>query len=90
MMHKMNEAKKAVNFVSRNIMLKQTMPLLFETLSQYPVVCARIMGSQLNPNLKGKYGSILSWRAACLLPIFKAFPFQGSTDFTFTIRDHVL
>ena len=32
MMHKMNVAKKAVNFVRRNIMLKQTMPL-FETLS---------------------------------------------------------
>ncbi|HQC82802.1 MAG TPA: hypothetical protein PLD22_05695 [Bacillota bacterium] len=35
-------------------MLKQTMPLLFEAFSQYPMACARVRGSQLNPNLIGE------------------------------------
>jgi Cu-Zn family superoxide dismutase len=62
-------------------MLKQTMPLLFETLSQYPVVCARVRGSQLNPNLIGDVWVYPFLEGSVLVADSQGIPFSGFYGF---------
>ncbi len=62
-------------------MLNQTLPLLLDTLSSYPVLCANIEGSQLNPNLKGDVWVYPFLEGSLLLVDIQGIPFAGFYGF---------
>ena len=62
-------------------MLKQTMPLLFEAFSQYPMACARVRGSQLNPNLIGEVWVYPFLEGSLLVADIQGLPFSGFYGF---------
>ncbi len=62
-------------------MLIETMPSLFEALSEYPVVCAEVIGSELNPNLKGEVWVYPFLEGSLLVADIEGLPFSGFYGF---------
>ena len=62
-------------------MLKETMPLLFEAFSRHPMACARVRGSQLNPNLIGEVWVYPFLEGSLLVADIQGLPFSGFYGF---------
>lgn len=62
-------------------MLKQTLPLLFDTLSNYPVACAQIKGTSANPDLKGDVWIYPFLEGTLLVADIEGIPFSGFYGF---------